>query len=77
MSKYINEDASYFENFDFDNAKAIKHPIIVRLQKRAKLQNEIVQFFDRDVLEKIRCAYEQNDEQNRQKANNILRAFFN
>lgn len=31
MTNYINEDASYFESFDFENAKAVKYPMITQM----------------------------------------------
>ena len=38
MSGYIKEDASYFDGFDFENAKPIKHPLIAKAQANAKEQ---------------------------------------
>lgn len=84
MSDYINEDASYFESFDFDNAKPIKHPMIAKIQARAKTAQagqeqlsitptEILGFFDTDVLSSI--MQHQND-LDRQRANTVLRALF-
>lgn len=42
-------EASYFDGFDFENAKPIKHPLIEQAQARAKMaqeqeQNELISF---------------------------------
>ena len=31
---------SYFDDFDFDNAQSIKHPLIAKLQANAQLANQ-------------------------------------
>lgn len=84
MSVYINEDVSYFESFDFENAKPIKHPMIAKMQARAKeaqvgqeqssiTPTQILGFFDTDVLSLI--MQHQND-LDRKRANTVLRALF-
>lgn len=33
MNDYITQNASYFDGFDFDNAKVVKHPLIEKAQQ--------------------------------------------
>lgn len=41
MSNVTKGDVDgYFDDFDFDNAASIKHPLIAKLQADAKLLNE-------------------------------------
>lgn len=84
MSDNINEDASYFEGFDFENATPIKHPMIAKMQARAKEAQavqeqvgvtpmQILGFFYTDVLSSI--MQHQND-LDRKRVNTVLRALF-
>ena len=78
MSGYIKEDASYFDGFDFENAKPIKHPLIAQAQARAKMsqeqeQNELISFFDNDVQQVIR---KHNTPKDRMRVNQMIRLLF-
>lgn len=80
MSGYIKEDASYFDGFDFENAKPIKHPLIAQAQARAKMtqeqeqeQNELINFFDNDVQQVIK---QHNTPKDRMRVNQMIRLLF-
>ena len=77
MNDYIKENAEYFDGFDFETAKPIKHPLIAKAQKQAKLaqheQATLLEFFDSDVLQSIQS---HNNAFDRQRVNTILRALF-
>lgn len=78
MSGYIKEDASYFDGFDFENAKPIKHPLIAQAQARAKMvqeqeKNELISFFDNDVQQVIK---QHNTPQDRMRVNQMIRLLF-
>lgn len=74
MSKNTSVDTDYFDGFDVENAKVIKHPLIAKMQANAKtLDNEIVAFFDKDVQEIIK---KHNNAKDRERANVVLRALF-
>lgn len=75
MSDYIKENANYFDDFDFDNAKPIKHPLIAKAQTNiATTPNvEVLNFFDDDVLEIIK---HHNTDEHRLRVNAVLRALF-
>lgn len=78
MNGYIKEDASYFDGFDFENAKPIKHPLIAQAQARAKAvqeqeQNELIGFFDSDVQQVIK---QHNTPKDRMRVNQMIRLLF-
>jgi DNA-binding TFAR19-related protein (PDSD5 family) len=82
MSGYIKEDASYFDGFDFENVKPIKHPLIAQAQARAKMtqeqeqeqeQNELINFFDNDVQQVIK---QHNTPKDRMRVNQMIRLLF-
>lgn len=78
MSGYIKEDASYFDGFDFENSKPIKHPLIAQAQARAKMaqeqeKNELISFFDNDVQQVIK---QHNTPQDRMRVNQMIRLLF-
>lgn len=78
MSGYIKEDTSYFDGFDFENAKPIKHPLIAQAQARAKTmqkqeQNELISFFDNDVQQVIK---QHNTPKDRVRVNQMIRLLF-
>lgn len=78
MNGYIKEDASYFDGFDFENAKPIKHPLIAQAQARAKMaqeqeQNELISFFDNDVQQVIK---QHNTPKDRERLNTMIRVLF-
>ena len=50
MQTYINEDASYFNGVDLDNATTIQHPLIKQIQANAKLI-KTGQLLDDDILD--------------------------
>lgn len=75
MSDYIKEDIDYFDGFDFENAKPIKHPLIAKAQANiaTSLDVEVLNFFDDDVLEIIK---HHNTDEHRLRVNAVLRALF-
>lgn len=78
MNGYIKEDASYFDGFDFENAKPIKHPLIAQAQAKARAskeqeQNELISFFDNDVQQVI---MQHNTPQDRMRVNQMIRLLF-
>lgn len=78
MSGYIKENASYFDGFDFESAKPIKHPLIVKAQAKAKIskeqeQSELISFFDNDVQKIIK---QHNTPKDRERLNAMIRLLF-
>ncbi|MPW55998.1 hypothetical protein C0159_07965 [Moraxella catarrhalis] len=62
--------------FNFEKAKKVHEvPALMKLRQtyHASQADDVVNFFDKDVLEQIRKAQLTNDEKERQKANSILR----
>ncbi len=45
-----NTELDYYKNFDFDNAKIIKHPSVALLQERHRLAEQAGQSLDEDVI---------------------------
>ncbi len=43
-------ELDYYKDFDFDNAKIIKHPTIALLQERHRLAEQAGQSLDEDVM---------------------------
>jgi len=75
MSNYINEDASYFDGFDFENAKPIKHPMIAKAQAEAKaIQEKALGVFDSDVLALINA--HSDNQRDVERMNTVLRVLF-
>lgn len=75
MSDYINEDASYFEGFDFENAKPMKHPMIAKAQADARAKQEkVLRLFDSDVVALI--DEHSNSQKDVERMNTVLRALF-
>ncbi|OPH40224.1 hypothetical protein [Moraxella equi] len=50
MNDYITQNASYFDDFDFDNAKVVKHPLIEKAQQAKSKYASSERIFDEDVL---------------------------
>lgn len=78
MSGYIKENASYFDGFDFEGAKPIKHPLIAQAQAREKVlkeqeQNELISLFDSDVQHTLR---KHNTPKDRERLNTMIRVLF-
>lgn len=73
MSDYIKEDASYFDGFDFDNAKPIKHPLIAQAQRSLKEQSHLANCFDSDIQQIIK---QHNSPQDRERLNAMIRVLF-
>ncbi|OOR88850.1 hypothetical protein B0181_07570 [Moraxella caviae] len=72
MSKYINENADYFDGFDFENAKPVKHPLIAKAQAQ-QAQDRLADFFDRDVQQVIK---QHNTPKDRERLNAMIRVLF-
>lgn len=79
MNDYIKEDLSYFDGFDFNNAKPIKHPLIAKAQTQLKqnnqtqLSDELMNFFDADVQQVIK---QHNTPKDRMRVNQMIRLLF-
>ncbi len=76
MKDTITAD-NYFDDFDFDNATVIKHPMVEELQKNKKeyerVSQEILSKLDKDVLELINVHSTPKDIE---KINTMVRVLF-
>lgn len=72
-----NEIIIMDKDFDFTTAKPVSQvPALQKLRQayqESQQQDDLLSFFDIDVLEQIRQAQRENNEYHRQKANGILR----
>lgn len=69
MQTYMNEDASYFDEFDVENAQVVKHPLVDRVQASAQSAQMSEKLLDDDVADWI----SKQDESTRQAVNSMLR----
>lgn len=69
MQTYMNEDASYFDEFDVENAQVVKHPLVDRVQANAQSVKMSEKLLDDDVADWI----SKQDESTRQAVNSMLR----
>lgn len=76
MKDTITED-NYFDDFDFDNATIIKHPMIKQLQQNKqqyeRVSQDILSKLDNDVLELIN---EHSSPKDIQRLNTMVRVLF-
>ncbi len=76
MKDTITED-NYFDDFDFDNATVIKHPMVQQLQqnkqKYERVSQDILSKLDQDVLELIN---EHSSPKDIERLNTMVRVLF-
>ncbi len=76
MKDTITED-NYFDDFDFDNATIIKHPMVEQLQQNKqqyeRVSQDILSKLDNDVLELIN---EHSSPKDIQRLNTMVRVLF-
>ncbi len=76
MKDTITED-NYFDDFDFDNATVIKHPMVKQLQENKReyerVSQEILSRLDRDVIQLIN---EHSNPKDIERMNTMVRTLF-
>lgn len=77
MKKYTTVNDDYFDDFDFEHAKVIKHPMIVQLQHNKKAYEkaslEVLHKLDADVVDLINTHTSPKDIE---RLNTVIRALF-